>query len=160
LSTGSIIKPNEVLLANKGFLKLDDNVEIAELKDLEIKMTAETKEIALMNSATKGEINTSYKGTVTFEIYKLYSRFKPAILAGAQSLTPFTFKIEATVYTPDTKNEESIVIDSCWIKGDITLFALKAENDFLTEKYEAGFRIEDVSFQDTIDDGETWASLT
>lgn len=139
MSKGNTINPNDVILANKGVMKIDD-IEIAELKDLEIKLTADTKEIALMNSATKGEVNVSYKGTITFEINKVYSRFKPAILECAKSLQQFSFNLEATSYTPNESAEETIYISKCWIKGDITLFTLKSDNDLLTEKYEAGDR--------------------
>lgn len=151
------INPYDILLGNKGNLKID-GIEIAELKDLEIKITPDTKEIALMNSATKGEVSTSYKCTITFELNKIYSRFKPALLECCKNLQPFTFDLEATVYTPDGKNEESIAISDCWIKGDITLFQLKSENDFLSEKYEAGFKIENSEYVDQIDDDQTWES--
>ena len=157
---GSTINPYDILLANKGFLKIDD-IELAELKDLEIKLTADTKEVGLMNSPTKGEVTTSYKGTITFELNKLYSRFKPAILECAKKLQPFTFNLEASVYKPsDEDTQERIYIAKCWIKGDINLFALKSDNDFLSEKYEAGFLIENCSFDDTIDDNESWGSLS
>jgi hypothetical protein len=154
------IDANSIILSNQGYMKIDD-IEIAELKELEIKMSPDTKEISLMNSATKGEVNTSYKGTITFELNKVYSRFKPAILACAKKLQPFTFNIEATVTNPDNSGEETIYISSAWIKGDITLFALKSDTDFLSEKYEAGFTIENADFSDTIDDGEDdWESLS
>jgi hypothetical protein len=160
MSTGSRIDPNSVILSNKGCMKIN-SIEIAELKELEIKLTPDTKEIALMNSATKGEVNTSYKGTITFEINKLYSRFKPAILECAKTLQPFLFNLEATVYNPDESGEETIYISKCWIKGDVTLFALKSDTEFLSEKYEAGFQIENADFTDTIDDGEDdWESLS
>ena len=159
-ATGNTINPYDVLLGNKGFLKIDD-IEIAELKDLEIKLSTETKELGLMNSSTKGEVTTSYKGDISFEINKIFSRFKPAILKCAKTLTPFTFNLEATVYAPsDSTKEERVYIANCWIKGDINLFALKAENDFLTEKYEAGFKIEDCEMEDIIDDGENWDTLS
>lgn len=154
---GNTINPYDVLLGNKGYLKIDD-IEIAELKDLEVKMTPDTKEISLMNSATKGEVSTSYKCTITFELNKIYSRFKPALLECAKLLQPFTFNLEATVYSPNGQTEETITINDCWIKGDITLFALKSENDFLTEKYEAGFKIENANFSEIIDDDQTWES--
>lgn len=158
-TAGSTVNPYEVLLGNKGYMKIDD-IEIAELKDLEIKLIPDTKEISLMNSATKGEVNTSYKGTITFELNKVYSRFKPAILECAKLLQPFTFNLEATVYSPNGESEETIYVSSCWIKGDVNLFALKSENDFLTEKYEAGFKIESADFTDIIDDGQgDWESL-
>jgi len=158
-TVGTTINPNDVILSNHGYMKIDD-IEIAELKDLEIKLTPDTKEIALMNSATKGEVNVSYKGSITFEINKVYSRFKPAILECAKSLQPFTFSLESTVYKSDESGEETIYIEKAWIKGDINLFSLKSDNDFLTEKYEAGFKIESADFIDTIDDGEDdWASL-
>jgi hypothetical protein len=154
-----VINPSDVLLANKGNLKIDD-VELAELKELEIKLTADTKELGLMNSPTKGEVTTSYKGTITFELNKIYSRFKPAILECAKKLQPFTFNLEASVYTPSNNDVvERIYITKCWIKGDINLFALKSDNDFLSEKYEAGFLIENSSFDDTIDDNEAWSTL-
>jgi hypothetical protein len=153
------LNPNDILLANKGTLKIDD-IELAELKDLEIKLTTETKEVGLMNSSTKGEVTTSYKCDITFELNKVYSRFKPAILECAKKLKPFTFNLEATVKRPtDDDQQERIYISNCWIKGDINLFALKAENDFLTEKYEAGFLIENCELDDIIDDNESWSTL-
>lgn len=156
---GSTINPYDILLGNKGILKIDD-IELAELKDLEIKLTTETKEVGLMNSSTKGEVTTSYKGDISFELNKVYSRFKPTILNCAKTLKPFTFNLEATVKCPtDEDQEERVYISNCWIKGDINLFALKAENDFLTEKYEAGFLIENCEIEDTIDDGEDWDTL-
>lgn len=158
-NTGNSINPYDILLGNKGNLKIDD-IEIAELKDLEIKLTPETKEVGMMNSATKGEVNTSYKGDITFELNKIYSRFKPKILECAKNLKPFTFNLEATVYSPTNSDEmERIYISNCWIKGDINLFALKAENDFLSEKYEAGFKIENAEMDDTIEDGVPWDTL-
>lgn len=154
------LNPYDILLGNKGTLKIDD-IEIAELKDLEIKLTTETKEVGLMNSSTKGEVTTSYKGDISFELNKVYSRFKPAILDCAKTLKPFTFNLEATVKRPTNEDEqERIYISNCWIKGDINLFALKAENDFLTEKYEAGFLIENCELDDVIDDGESWDTLS
>jgi hypothetical protein len=161
-TTGNSINPYEVLLANKGYLKID-GIEMAELKELEIKLTPDTKEIPLMNSATKGEVNTSYKGAITFEINKVYSRFKPAILECAKSLKQFTFNLEATVYKPNSEGdeEETIYISNCWIKGDVNLFTLKSDNDFLSEKYEAGFKVENADFTETIDDEQNdWESTT
>jgi hypothetical protein len=153
------LNPYDILLGNKGTLKIDD-IELAELKDLEIKLTTETKEVGLMNSSTKGEVTTSYKGDISFELNKVYSRFKPVILECAKKLKPFTFNLEATVKRPtDDDQQERIYISNCWIKGDINLFALKAENDFLTEKYEAGFLIENCELDDIIDDNEDWSTL-
>jgi hypothetical protein len=156
----SVLNPYDVLLANNGTLKIDD-VELAELKSLEVKMTADTKELGMMNSATKGEVTTAYKGDITFELNKVYSRFKPEILRCAKALIPFTFNLEATVHkSTDTDQEERIYIANCWIKGDINLFTLKADNDFLSETYTAGFKIEDCDFDDAIDDGESWITLS
>lgn len=151
------INPYDVLLANKGYMKINE-IEIAELKKLEIKSTPDTKEISLMNSATKGEVNVAYKGTITFEIHKVSTRFKRAILEAQKNLQPFIFKLEASVFTPKGDSEESIIIDDCWIKGDLSLFQLNAENDFLGESFEAGFMIENFEYTDIIDDGEEWAS--
>ena len=158
-NTGNSINPYDILFGNKGNLKIDD-IEIAELKDLEIKLTPETEEVGMMNSATNGEVNTSYKGDITFELNKIYSRFKPKILECAKNLKPFIFNLEATVYKPSNSDEtERIYIANCWIKGDINLFALKAENDFLTEKYEAGFKIENCEIEETLDDTNDWNTL-
>ena len=159
------INPYNVIIANQGFMKID-NIEIAELKDLEIKIVPDIKEFELLNSATKGKIVTSFNGTITFEIHKVYSRFKPAILECAKKLHLFTFTLEASVYAPKKNNrqhreEETIYIGNCWIEGDINLFALKSEADFLTEKFQAGFQIESASFTDVIDDGEDeWETLS
>jgi len=160
MSIGNTINPYDVILGNKGWMKMN-GIELAELKDLEVKLSPDTKEIGLMNSATKGEVNTSYKGTISFELSKVYSRFKPAILECAKALQPFTFTLEATIYTPNEKGEETLYIGNCWIKGDLSLFALKSDNDFLSEKYEAGFKIESADFTDVINDGEDdWESTT
>ena len=69
--------------------------------------------------------------------------------------------MEATVYNPQKDKQESIYIDNCWFKGDINLFTLKAEGDFLSEKYSAGFTIESSEFTDVIDSERTdteWTS--
>lgn len=160
-----VINPYDVVLANQGFMKID-NIEIAELKDLEIKIVPEMKEIALLNSVSKGKFPTNFNGTITFEINKTYSRFKPTILECAKYLQLFTFSLEATVFSGKKKNnqykaEETIYIGNCWIEGDITLFALKSDNDFLTEKFSAGFQIESADFTDVIDDNQDdWESLS
>ena len=66
--------------------------------------------------------------------------------------------MEATVKN-DANEEESIYIGTCWLEGDLELFALKADNDFLTEKYEAGFKIESVDFTEIIrDSNDDWTS--
>jgi hypothetical protein len=159
MPTGNTINPCDVVLSNKGFMKLN-GIEIAELRSLEIKMTPEMKEITLLNSATKGKFITSYNGNITFEFNKLYSRFKASMLECAKNLQLFCFSLEATVYKPDEKSEETIYISNCWLEGDMTLFALKADNDFLIEKFTAGFEIESADFTEVIDDGQSdWSSI-
>jgi hypothetical protein len=158
-----IIDPNRVVIGNQGFMKIN-NVEIAELKELEIKIVPEVREIGLINSATKGKLITSFNGVINFEINKIYSRFKPAMLEAAKNLIPFTFTLEATVYAPIKKkeknrDEESIHISYCWLEGDMHLFALKSEADFLSEKFQAGFQIESAKFEDVIKDGNGWDEL-
>jgi hypothetical protein len=159
------IDPNRVLIGNQGYLKIDGR-EIAELKDLEINIIPEMREISLLNSATKGKYITAFNGTISFELNKVYSRFKPAMLECAKYLQLFTFTLEANVYAPKKKNqkhrdEESIYISNCWLEGDMSLFALKSEADFLTEKFQAGFQIESASFTDVIKDGEDdWGTLS
>jgi hypothetical protein len=153
-----ILDPNTVLMGNKGFLKFD-NVELLELKELEIKITPEVKEISLIDSVTKGKIAISYNGTITFEIYKVYSRFKPIALEASKDLQLLNFSLEATVYSQDEKSEETITIDNCWLEGDITLLALKSEGDFLTEKFTAGFEVSSAKFTDHIQDDYTWTYI-
>nr|DAH73311.1 MAG TPA: tail tube protein [Caudoviricetes sp.] len=136
-----------------------NEIEIAELKNLEITTSPDTKEIGLMNSPTKGEVNVAFKGTIKFEINKVYSRFKPAILDCQKKVRPFVFNLEATVRTPDGESEESVAVSNCWLKGDMTIFALNSDNDFLSESYEAGFSIENLEFTDIIDDGNEWESI-
>lgn len=150
-----VLDPNKVLTGNKGYLKINHH-EIAELKELEIKIVPEMKEISLISSVTKGKMITNVAGVITFELYKVFSRFKPIVLECSKLLQPFTFSLEATVYTPNKEDEEIICISNCWLEGDITLLALKSENDFLTEKYEAGFQIESANFEDIISDKYNW----
>lgn len=152
------INPYSVLLSNKGYMKINE-IEIAELKNLEITTSPDTKEIGLMNSPTKGEVNVAFKGTIKFEIHKVTTRFKQAILEAQKKVRPFVFTLEATVYTPDGEGEESININKCWLKGDMTLFKLNADNDFLSESYEAGFSIENFEYTGIIEDGEEWSSI-
>ena len=102
------IDPNKVLLSNRGYMKLND-IELAELKSLEIKVTPEMKEIILLNTVTKGKIMTSITGKITFEINKIYSRFKPTVLECYKYLLPFSFSLEATVKNNDKYNRENYV---------------------------------------------------
>ena len=154
------ISPNEVLISNRGYMKLN-GIELAELSSLEIKITPETKTLGIMNSPTKGEIIVAYNGTIDFELHKTSTLFKPALLESAKELRPFNFSLEATVYNPQKDKQESIYIDNCWFKGDVNLFTLKAEGDFLSEKFSAGFTIESSEFTDVIDSERTdteWTS--
>lgn len=154
-----VLDPNNVLLSNKGYIKVDQ-VELAELNSIEIKITPETKTMGIMNSPTKAEIIVGYTGTITMELHKQYSRFKPALLECAKKQRPFNFTLECTVNSPnDDGEQESIYIDNCWFKGELTLAQLKADGEFLNEKFECGFSIETAEFTDTIDDGEDWKSI-
>lgn len=149
------IDPYKVLLGNKGYMKID-GIEMAELKNLKIQITPEMKEISFLDSVSKGKIMTNVNGKITFEFNKIYSRFKPAVLECYKYLQPFSFTLEASVYTPDERAEETIYISNCWLEGDIDIFELNADTDFLTEKYEAGFQVESADFTDIIDDKHDW----
>ncbi|WP_035790283.1 phage tail tube protein [Clostridium beijerinckii] len=148
------VDPYKILLSNQGYMKID-NVEIAELKELEIKVVPDVKEINLLNSVTKGKFMTSLNGIITFEFNKVYSRFKPAMLECLKYLQYFTFTLEANVKNVDD-DYESIYIGNCWLEGDMNLFSLKADTDFLTEKFTAGFQIESAQFVDVIQDKHDW----
>jgi len=149
--------PNKVVRTNKGYIKIN-GIELAELKECEVTIEPNVKNLPLMNSATDAEITMSYKCTISFKFHKTYSRFKPAILAAAKSLSNFIFDFEGTNYTPDGKEEESIAITDAWIKGKTTLMKLASENDFGEDSFESGFMVENADFTNTIDDGEDWAS--
>jgi hypothetical protein len=134
-------------------MKIND-YEIAELKNLEIKIVPEMKEIGLLNTVTKGKLITNVSGVINFEFNKIYSRFIPAVLEASKYLQLFTFSLEAVVHTPNKENEEGIFIGTCWLEGDIDLFSLKADNDFLTQKFQAGFKVESADFSSFISDSE------
>lgn len=146
--------PYKILLSNQGYMKID-NIEIAELKELEIKVVPEVKEINLLNSVTKGKFMTALNGQINFEFNKIYSRFKPAMLECLKYLQFFSFTLEANVKNADG-DYESIYIGNCWLEGDMNLFALKAETDFLTEKFTAGFQVESAQYVDIIQDKHKW----
>lgn len=149
------LNPYDVIRTNSGYMKIN-NIEMAELKELEISIEPNVKNLPIMNSATDAEIATSYKCTVSFKLNKTYSRFKPAILEAAKNLQNFMFDLEGTNYTPDGKQEESIFISDCWIKGKTTLMKLASENDFGEDSFEAGFMIENADYTNIVDDGEQW----
>lgn len=56
IGLGKVINPNEILIGNKGYMKIDD-IKLAELKSLKIKITPDMKEISLLNSVTKRKIS-------------------------------------------------------------------------------------------------------
>lgn len=149
------LNPNDVIRTNKGYMKIN-GIELAELRELKVSITPNTKTLPLMNSASEGEVTMSYKCKITFKLNKTYSRFKPAILEAAKNLQNFMFDFEGTHYTPDGKQEESLYISDCWINGEVTLMEMAAENDFSQESYEAAFLIENSDFTNTIDDGNEW----
>lgn len=146
--------PYKVLLSNQGYMKID-NIEIAELKSLEIKVIPEIKEITLLNSVTKGKFMTALNGSITFEFNKVYSRFKPAMLECLKYLQFFSFTLEANVKNT-SGDYESMYIGNCWLEGDMDLFALKADTELLTEKFTAGFQIESAEYVDIIQDEHDW----
>lgn len=149
------INPYDVVRTNKGYMRIN-GIDIAELKECEVSIEPNTKTLALMNESSESEIAMSYKCTISFKLNKTYSRFKPAILEAAKNLQNFVFNFEGTNYTPDGKQEESLYISDCWIKGKTTLMKLATENDFSEESYEAGFLISNADYKEIIDDGEDW----
>lgn len=149
------LNPYDVVRTNKGYIKIN-GIELADLKECEISVEPNVKNLPIMNSATDAEVATSYKCTISFKLHKTYSRFKPAILEAAKNLQNFIFDFEGTSYTPDGKQEESLYISDCWIKGKTTLMKLVAENDFAEDSFEAGFMIENADYTNTIDDGNDW----
>ena len=149
------LNPYEVVRTNKGYMKIN-GIELAELREVKVTITPNTKSLPIMNSATEGEVTMSYKCKIAFKLSKRFSRFKPAILEAAKNLQNFTFDFEGTHYTPDGKQEESLNISDCWINGEVTLMEMAAENDFSQERYEAGFLIENSDYTNVIDDGNQW----
>lgn len=149
------LNPNDVIRTNKGYMKIN-GIELAELRELKVTITPNTKTLPIMNSASEGEVTMSYKCKITFKLNKTYSRFKPAILEAAKNLQNFMFDFEGTHYTPDGKQEESLYISDCWINGEVTLMEMAAENDFSQESYEASFLIENSDFTNIINDGNEW----
>ncbi len=149
------LNPYDVVRTNKGYMKMN-GIELAELKECEVSIEPNVKNLPIMNSATDAEVTMSYKCTITFKLSKTYSRFKPAILEAAKLLQNFVFDFEATNYTPDGKQEESLAISDCWIKGKTVLMKLAAENDFGEDSFEAGFMIENSDYTNVIDDGNQW----
>jgi hypothetical protein len=153
LAENQIVNPYKILLGNQGYIKIDD-YEIAELKNLEIKIVPEMKEINLLNSVTKGKLPISFNGVINFEFNKIYSRFIPSVVESSKYLQLFTFNLEAVVYSTDKKDEERTFIGNCWLEGDIDVFSLKSDNDFLTQKFQAGFQVESLSFENILSDNE------
>lgn len=151
------LDPYDVVRTNKGYMKIN-GVDLAELKECEVNIEPNVKTLPIMNSASDAEVTMSYKCTISFKLNKKYSRFKPAILEAAKKLQNFVFDFEATNYTPDGEQEESIAITNAWIKGKTTLMKLASENDFGEDTFEAGFMIENSDYTNVIDDGEDWGS--
>ncbi len=149
------LNPYDVVRTNKGYMKIN-GIELAELKECEISIEPNTKNLPLMNSATDAEVTMSYKCTIAFKLNKRYSRFKPAILESAKKLQNFVFDFEGTNYTPNGEEEESVAITKAWIKGKTILMKLASENDFGEDSFEAGFMIENSNYTNIIDDGEDW----
>lgn len=149
------LKPTDIVKTNKGYMKIN-GIELAELKECEVTIEPNIKNLPLMNSASDAEVTMSYKCTISFKLNKRYSRFKPAILKAAKQLQNFIFDFESTNYTPNGEEEESIAITDAWIKGKTTLMKLASENDFAEDAFEAGFMIENSDYTNVIDDGEDW----
>lgn len=159
IGLGKVINPNEILIGNKGYMKIDD-IELAELKSLKIKITPDMKEISLLNSVTKGKFPINVNGTIDFEFNKIYSRFVPIVLESYKYLQPFCFKLEANVHKTSSDRDETIYIGNCWLEGDIELFSLESEGNLLTQKFQAGFQIESAVFEEIINDNNEWSSLS
>lgn len=151
------MEASEVLLSNKGYIRMN-GVELAELKNIEIKLVPNIAKKNGINSPSTFEIITSIEGVITFEIYKMYSRFKPEILKQMKNLNMFVFDLECVTYNKDYTKEEALNINSCWMNGEIVLARLNADAEILTEKYQAGFMVELAQFLDygIIDDGLDW----
>jgi hypothetical protein len=162
-SENTVINAYDILIGNQGYMKMsaDDNndIELAELKNLTIKLTPDMKEISLLNSVTKGKIMTNVNGLITFELNKIYSRFIPAVLESYKYLQLFCFRLEASIHKINSNDNETIYIGNCWLEQDIDIFNLNAEGELLSQKFTAGFQIESANFSDILDDQNDWESL-
>ncbi len=81
------------------------------------------------------------------EFYKIYSRFKPALLECYKRGIPFNFSLDCVSISVKEDGQESLYIDNCWFEGEVTLAQLKADGDILSERFEAGFTIETAKFE-------------
>lgn len=153
------IDSTKILKGNKGYIVIN-GINLAELKSIEIKLLPKFKTISTIDSMTDVEFVVACNGSINFELYKVFSRFKPALLESYKHGRMFMFSLECYAYNDDGE-EEGIYIGNCWFNGEVMLNQLNAEGDFVNEKYSAGFQIESADFTEngTIKDGLNWESL-
>lgn len=155
----SVIEPNDVILSNYGYIKINE-VEIAELKDIKIWFETETTKVSMIGMRQRGSVITDVQGRFSFTIYKIYSRFKEEVMKCYRQGKPFYFNLELTTKgrkrdSNGNETEESISIGLCWIDGNITISELDADAKFLNETYEGGFMIDSLNISPILD-GEQW----
>ena len=128
---------------------LINNIEIAELQNLEIKINYETTPYKIANSASNAKLVTGVNGTFSFTIAKTSSRFKPRLLASAKEGKLFVFDLYAEI--------EDIFIKDCWVEGTFDVLNINAKTDFVMESFSGGFIVENATYEYSTQDGYDWS---
>lgn len=154
-----VINPYDVILSNKGYMKINE-IEIAELKDIEISFETDLSKIKMLGTLQNGEVITDVQGVIKFSFHKITSRFKQKAIECYKKGNPFTFKLELTTKGSIKDSfgnyvEEDVFIGVCWLNKGFTIAELNADAKFLSDTYTAGFLITSLEFN-PISDGNEW----
>jgi hypothetical protein len=140
------LRGNQVLNGSFGTLWID-NVQIAEVKDIEAKVTADREDVLLGLSKDSKMVSLSGSGSLT--LYKVYSRANDILTSlakGTDKRVRLVYKIE----DPDAVGGqiERVSIDNVWFNEiDVAKFA---RGSVVEDSYSFGFTPEDVEFEDKI----------
>lgn len=136
---------------------LINNIEIAELQNLEIKINYETTPYKIANAASNAKLVTGVNGTFSFTIAKTSSRFKPRLLASAKEGKLFVFDLYAEIEDISGTGLEGVFIKDCWVEGTFNLLNINAKTDFVMESFSGGFIVENATYEYSTQDGFDWS---
>ena len=106
------INPYDVIRTNKGYMKIN-GIELAELRELKVTITPNTKTLPIMNSASEGEVTMSYMEDLSENLPKIVEKLVNNKIIDTRS------KVEVET---NLVNNKPIEAGKSWIGGKINQF--------------------------------------
>lgn len=142
------IRGNRVISGSKGFIWIDGQ-KWAEVKSVESKASINREDVQMAGDYGVDTKMMSITCEGSFIIHKVYSRER-AFIEAFKNGQDKRFQLFVTLDDPDAYGRESVRIDNCYLT-EITIAQFEA-GTILEREFPFGHRIDDVNYEESIDE--------